>query len=100
MAKAPNTISSARRRSILYSDMGNMLGAYDSIPERPMLAHGFNYSPGRFFAVNELKIMLAHVLMHYDVKFAQEGVRPPNKYFSEVVMPDMKAEVMFRKRRA
>ena len=31
-AKVPNTISSARRRNILYSDMGNMLGAYDSIP--------------------------------------------------------------------
>ena len=54
--------------------------------------------PGRFFAVNELKVMFAHILMNYDVKF-EDGIRPLNRYFDEIVMPDTSAQVMFRKQR-
>ena len=55
-------------------------------------------SPGRFFAANELKAMMAHVVMNYDVKFEQEGVRPPNKWYGLSLGPDPTAKVLFRKR--
>ncbi|OBZ73049.1 Ent-kaurene oxidase [Grifola frondosa] len=35
--------------------------------------HGRHACPGRFFAVNEMKAMLAHVVMTYDVKMEEEG---------------------------
>lgn len=55
-------------------------------------------SPGRFFAITELKAMLAHVLVTYDVKFQNEGVRPPNQWFGTTSLPNRNAEIMFRKR--
>lgn len=57
-----------------------------------------NSSPGRFFAVNEIKTMLAYVLLNYDVKMANDGGPPSEVWFGTTVTPDPKAEVMFRKR--
>ncbi|KAF9002788.1 cytochrome P450 [Cyathus striatus] len=53
--------------------------------------------PGRFFAVNELKAMLAYIVLHYDVKIPT-GIRPPNTWFQQYIIPNTKAKVMFRKR--
>ncbi|KAF8145980.1 hypothetical protein K438DRAFT_1629082, partial [Mycena galopus ATCC 62051] len=39
---------------------------------------GKHACPGRFFAVTELKAMMAHLVMNYDVKAEVEGVRPPD----------------------
>jgi len=61
--------------------------------------HGRHACPGRFFAANELKAMLAYVVMTYDVKMENEGVRPANSYFITNCIPDRKAHVLFRKRR-
>lgn len=58
----------------------------------------FLYSPGRFFAANELKAMLAYVVLNYDVKFEREGVRPENKWIAMSIVPDPTAHVLFRKR--
>jgi hypothetical protein len=55
-------------------------------------------SPGRFFAATEIKTMVAHVLMNYDVKFKNEGVRPENEWFGSSCAPNRSAEVLFRKR--
>jgi cytochrome P450 len=59
---------------------------------------GRHACPGRFFAVNELKAMLAHVLLHYDVKFPNDGPRPQDFWFQGNPSPNRTAEVMFRKR--
>lgn len=53
---------------------------------------------GRFFAVTELKAMLAHVVLNYDVKLEHEGVRPPDQVFETVRNANPKAKVWFRKR--
>lgn len=58
----------------------------------------FVFSPGRFFAANELKAMMAHLVLNYDVKFEEEGVRPPNQWFGLTFVPDPTANVLFRKR--
>ena len=56
-------------------------------------------SPGRFFAANELKTMLAHLVLHYDVRFAEEGKRPANVRFGPADLPSHTAKVLFRRRR-
>ena len=55
-------------------------------------------SPGRFFAANELKAILAHILLNYDVKMANGGGRPENMWFGRSALPNTKAEMLFRKR--
>ncbi|PPQ79520.1 hypothetical protein CVT25_003402 [Psilocybe cyanescens] len=61
---------------------------------------GKHACPGRFFAVNELKTMLAHVLLNYDIKLANDDRRPENFWFSGNCIPNRTAEVMFRRRLA
>lgn len=58
-----------------------------------MLSH----SPGRFFAVSELKAMLAFVLQNYDVKLCKPA-RPQNQWLQGHCSPNKKAELFFRKR--
>ncbi|CCL98915.1 uncharacterized protein FIBRA_00922 [Fibroporia radiculosa] len=60
--------------------------------------HGRHACPGRFFAVNELKIMLATIILYYDVKFADGGKRPDNTWMATTILPNQTAKVMFRKR--
>ena len=60
---------------------------------------GRHACPGRFFAASELKLMLAHVVVTYDVKLEKEGIRPPDKWFGVNCIPNTTAEVLFRKRR-
>ncbi|KAJ7499254.1 cytochrome P450 [Mycena latifolia] len=60
--------------------------------------HGRHACPGRFFAALELKAMLAHLVLNYDVKFVDNGPRPQNQYMASACLPDSSAKVMFRKR--
>lgn len=55
-------------------------------------------SPGRFFAVNELKAFMAYMIVNYDLKFAQEGRLPKTTTTFLSVLPDPNARVLFRKR--
>ncbi|KAK7442539.1 hypothetical protein VKT23_016137 [Stygiomarasmius scandens] len=61
---------------------------------------GKHACPGRFFAVNELKTLLAHTLLTYDVQF-EDGRKtvPDPVWFSRDIGPDRDVKVMFRKRR-
>ncbi|ESK85449.1 cytochrome p450 [Moniliophthora roreri MCA 2997] len=60
---------------------------------------GRHACPGRFFAVNELKALMSHVLLNYDVKLETEGVVPECDWFGLGNSPSRTAEVMFRKRK-
>jgi len=60
--------------------------------------NGRHACPGRFFAANELKAMLAHVLMSYDVKFETDDVGPFGERFGAGCLPKKSLKVMFRKR--
>jgi hypothetical protein len=42
--------------------------------------------------------MMAHLLLHYDIRAEVEGVRPPNLHVAQSILPNMQAKVMFRKR--
>jgi len=58
----------------------------------------FFCSPGRHFAANLLKGLLAHLVLNYDVKLENDGVRPTNMWADGSLVPNQTAEVMFRKR--
>ncbi|KAH7930341.1 hypothetical protein BV22DRAFT_1000969, partial [Leucogyrophana mollusca] len=55
-------------------------------------------SPGRFFASNVMKAMMAHLVINFDIKLKQEGVRPSDQWFQMNYSPNRTAEVMFRRR--
>ncbi|EAU90768.2 cytochrome P450 [Coprinopsis cinerea okayama7 len=58
--------------------------------------HGRHACPGRFFAAVELKLMMAYVVLNYDVKC--EGERPKNLWLGVTCAPNPKAKLLFRKR--
>jgi len=60
--------------------------------------HGRHACPGRFFAATELKLMLALIVMKYDVKL--EAPRPEKRWFLTSSKTDLNAGVLFRKRAA
>ncbi|PBL00026.1 cytochrome P450 [Armillaria gallica] len=57
--------------------------------------HGRPACPGRFFAVNELKALMSHVLLNFDVKIDKF---PTPVWFSGNQMPNQSSKVLFRKR--
>ena len=58
---------------------------------------GKHACPGRFFASAEIKMMLAFILMNYDVEPFEK--RPENKVFGSVVVPPMKSTIRVRRRK-
>ncbi|KAF7192205.1 Cytochrome P450 monooxygenase [Pseudocercospora fuligena] len=52
--------------------------------------------PGRFFASQEMKLMLAYIVMNYDVKLP--GPRPQNFDFKHASVPDPRSQLMIRRR--
>lgn len=51
--------------------------------------------PGRFFASMEIKLILMHLVMHYDFKVNGEE-RYPNVAFGNMNMPDTKRTLLFK----
>ncbi|KAF5545340.1 ent-kaurene oxidase [Fusarium mexicanum] len=59
--------------------------------------HGNHACPGRFFAANEIKIALCHMLLKYDWKLA-DGVVPKPSGFGMAYLPDLQAKLLIRRR--
>ena len=56
------------------------------------------FSPGRFMAADEIRLLLAHILMNYDIRPKDHGQRPPNWTFKKILFPDMKGMVQLKRR--
>ncbi|KAF7378404.1 Cytochrome P450 monooxygenase 51 [Mycena sanguinolenta] len=56
---------------------------------------GRHACPGRFFAVNEQKLILSHIIMTYDFKL-RDGV---DEWIAVLIKANTTAQLMFRKRR-
>ncbi|KAJ7116110.1 cytochrome P450, partial [Mycena crocata] len=68
-------------------------------PDHLPFGHGKHACPGRrFFAATGLKTMVAHLLLNYDIKADDEGVRPPDHSFGLVRTPNPTAKIWIRKR--
>ena len=57
--------------------------------------HGKYSCPGRFFAANTIKIMLAHLILYYDFRYPDGTGRPDNVCLHEYVFPSPDAKVEF-----
>ncbi|KAI0245471.1 cytochrome P450 [Lactifluus subvellereus] len=66
-------------------------------PEQLTFGLGRHACPGRFFAVNEVKALLAHVIVTYDVKF-EEGKGAPREIRIGSTRYPRSTNVLFRKR--
>lgn len=61
--------------------------------------YGVHTCPGRFFASNEIKIILVHLLMKYDFKFEEEGrSRPKSFELGTEIVCDHRVKMLFRAR--
>ncbi|KAG6380640.1 cytochrome P450 [Boletus reticuloceps] len=60
--------------------------------------HGKHACSGRFFAASELKLMLAHVVVMYDVKLEDNATYPPSWHIGTFISANPSAKVMFRNR--
>ena len=58
--------------------------------------HGRHACPGRFFAIQEIKLLVAHVILNFD--FQHMDKRPQNTWIGNTQIPPMKAMLTIRKR--
>ncbi|KAI0205956.1 cytochrome P450 [Astrocystis sublimbata] len=63
-------------------------------------SHGKHACPGRFLVDFELKMIIAYVLMHYDLEFPSEynGKRPQAKWVTDAIFPPEDARIRVRRR--
>lgn len=60
--------------------------------------HGLHSCPGWFFAANEIKIALCHLLLNYDWKLP-EGHDPSILAFGMSLIPDPSGKLLIRRRK-
>jgi len=62
--------------------------------------HGPHACPGRFFVAYEMKLLLAHIVLGYDLKMETtgKGVKPPNVTLNISSFPDPNCKLMFLRR--
>ncbi|KAM5343742.1 hypothetical protein ACJ41O_012279 [Fusarium nematophilum] len=70
-------------------------------PQHMLFGHGAHACPGRFFASNEMKIALCHLLLKYDWKLCEGQIeRPENMRVDAGFLTDPSVKVMMRRREA
>ncbi|KAL1633289.1 hypothetical protein SLS56_002922 [Neofusicoccum ribis] len=74
---------------------GGMTAASDTFLA---FSRGRHVCPGRFLAANVMKLFLAHVALEYDIKPLEK--RPENMPVSDFSVPEEKAEIEVRRRKA
>ncbi|QIW97801.1 hypothetical protein AMS68_003319 [Peltaster fructicola] len=63
-----------------------------------VFGHGRHACPGRFFVQHEIKMLLAYIVMNYEVPLLAE--RPPNQWLGTSVIPPSKAKLKVQRREA
>ncbi|KAL8948613.1 MAG: hypothetical protein Q9222_005208 [Ikaeria aurantiellina] len=69
-----------------------------SNPQSMSFGFGRHACPGRFFASNEIKAIMAHVLTHYDFKFPEGQERPPSLGVETQFLPNHEGRVLMKAR--
>ncbi|KAL8343546.1 hypothetical protein RB601_004247 [Gaeumannomyces tritici] len=69
-----------------------------SIPEHMAFGNGKYSCPGRFFAANEVKLALCHLLLRYDWKLAPDAETEP-VYLGTQPRTNPKATLLYRRRK-
>lgn len=55
------------------------------------------YSPGRFFVAHELKMVVANLLLNYELKTLSE--RPKPQWIGVTVVPPVEAKIEIKRRK-
>ncbi|KAK4215200.1 cytochrome P450 [Rhypophila decipiens] len=64
-----------------------------------VFGHGKTACPGRFFVANELMLVMAHIVLHYDLGPGKgQTSRPENKWYGMNVLPDLGASIRVTRR--
>lgn len=66
-------------------------------PQHMGFSHGAHSCPGRFFAGNETKILLCHLLLKYDIRLAK-GSPTDSVAFGFALVPHPEARIDLRRR--
>jgi len=69
-------------------------------PTHLSFGHGEHACPGRFFASNEIKIILCHLLMKYDWQYVPNEPPPQPRRFEASCAVDAKTRIQARRRKA
>jgi hypothetical protein len=56
-----------------------------------------NHSPGRFFVAHELKLVLAHLVLNYDLK-PLDVPRPQPQWIGATIIPPVEATIQLKRR--
>jgi ent-kaurene oxidase len=68
-------------------------------PESLAFGQGKNACPGRFFAGVQIKVVLANILLNYDISYPPgQTQRPKNLYKGGLVRPDPRQKLLFAPR--
>ncbi|KAJ5363930.1 cytochrome P450 [Penicillium cataractarum] len=59
---------------------------------------GRHTCPGRYMAADEIRLMLGHILLHYEITTKNNEGRPKNWFFKKILFPDMKGLVVLKPR--
>ncbi|KAK9788249.1 putative Cytochrome P450 [Seiridium cardinale] len=59
--------------------------------------HGNHACPGRFFAAGLMKLVIAAIVLRYDIKLAP-GTKPKQRYFGKYTLPDTSLRILVRTR--
>ncbi|EJF62111.1 cytochrome P450 [Dichomitus squalens LYAD-421 SS1] len=96
----------SRMREAGSSSGSSRLQFSSTSPEYLPFGHGQLACPGRYFAGNQLKAILSHIILNYDLKLSNSKddgprpQRPSNVYLSLAILPPIGGTIQFRKRAA
>ena len=91
-----NIDAAEQRRDNDYLKKANLAMVSTSTTYQPF-GHGRHACPGRFFAATELKLLLAYMVLNYEIEPLTE--RPSGKWISNVILPPMQATIRVRRRK-
>ncbi|CAL1703350.1 unnamed protein product [Somion occarium] len=96
----PSTFDAFRfsrpREDPSYDEKGVNEDLVTTSPHWLTFSHGIHACPGRHFAVNNIKMILAQLLLNYDVK--PFDTRPPNFSIGDLSVVPVKARMKIRRR--
>ncbi|KAL2787875.1 cytochrome P450 [Aspergillus keveii] len=80
----------------------NTLSFVSTSPDYLPFGTGKHACPGRFLIDFELKMIIAYVLTHYDVKFPEEyqDKRPANQWLTEAIIPPPGVKILIKRRKS
>ncbi|KAL5334133.1 cytochrome P450 [Aspergillus crustosus] len=92
----------SRIREAADPSKGNTLSFVSTSPDFLAFSHGKHACPGRFLIDFELKMIIAYVLKHYDLKFPEEygEKRPANRWMAEALTPPDGVRLLVKRRKA